>query len=118
MNPGKAIPSEWGTAKVTPEILRDIKAALKDAFGERLERVVLFGSAARGDDTPESDIDLMLVLKSMTSRARDLMQAIHASYPVTFAIGRHMSIHPVAEDWYLHADVPLLWNVRREGITL
>ena len=32
-----------------------------ERFGTRIERVVLFGSVARGTDGPESDVDLVVV---------------------------------------------------------
>ena len=31
---------------------------LKEIYGKRIETVVLYGSVARADDTPESDIDI------------------------------------------------------------
>lgn len=36
--------------------------AVRQHFGTRLGRVVLFGSAARGDWGPESDIDVLVLL--------------------------------------------------------
>lgn len=34
---------------------------LKETHGDRIERVVLFGSVARGQHVPDSDIDLLVV---------------------------------------------------------
>jgi hypothetical protein len=31
-------------------------------FGDRLDRIILYGSKARGDDHPESDLDVLVVL--------------------------------------------------------
>lgn len=41
-------------APVDP-ILKRFKAALDETYGNRLDRVVLFGSHARGEARPESD---------------------------------------------------------------
>ena len=38
-------------------ILKRIRAALDDLYGDRIERVVLFGSRARGDAGDDSDYD-------------------------------------------------------------
>ncbi len=46
--------------------------ACRDAFGERLEGIVLFGSLARGEATATSDADLLLVLTAGTSIDRGL----------------------------------------------
>src|SRR5258708_36109316 len=39
-------------------VLKRFCAALGEAYGDRLERVVLFGSRARGDHRPDSDYDI------------------------------------------------------------
>ena len=44
-------------------LLRDFARRLRAHYGETLERVVIFGSRARGDVTDESDIDLLVVLR-------------------------------------------------------
>lgn len=43
-------------------IARDTAEDLRALYGDRLRKVVLFGSWARGDAHPESDIDLLVVL--------------------------------------------------------
>ncbi|MBI3268475.1 MAG: nucleotidyltransferase domain-containing protein [Planctomycetes bacterium] len=47
---------------VTPELLHDIVRRIRGA-GDPL-RIVLFGSRARGDARPDSDIDLLIVEES------------------------------------------------------
>jgi uncharacterized protein len=44
------------------EILAHLKRYLVEAYGERLDRVILFGSQARGDARADSDIDVLIVL--------------------------------------------------------
>ena len=36
---------------------------LKDIFGKELKKVILYGSCARGDFSPDSDIDVMILLE-------------------------------------------------------
>jgi predicted nucleotidyltransferase len=40
----------------------DVAQDLRDLFGDRLQRVLVFGSSARGDAGPDSDLDLLVVL--------------------------------------------------------
>jgi predicted nucleotidyltransferase len=47
---------------VTDPILVRFRAELSKAYGERIERVVLFGSRARGDARPDSDYDVAVFL--------------------------------------------------------
>jgi predicted nucleotidyltransferase len=44
-------------------ILARFRAALAEVYGDRLERVVLYGSRARGDHRPDSDYDIAVFIK-------------------------------------------------------
>ena len=49
-------------------ILRRFRAALDRLYGDRIERVVLFGSRARGDAREDSDYDVAVFLKRLADR--------------------------------------------------
>lgn len=49
------------------QIARDVEQDLRELYGARLRQVILFGSWARGDAHPESDIDLLVVLDRVGS---------------------------------------------------
>jgi predicted nucleotidyltransferase len=58
-------------------ILKRFRAALAEIYGDRIERVVLFGSRARGDASDDSDYDVAVFLNDLkegdlTSRWREL----------------------------------------------
>ncbi len=44
-------------------VLTRFRAAVREAYGERLERVVLYGSRARGDHRPDSDYDIAVFIR-------------------------------------------------------
>jgi predicted nucleotidyltransferase len=44
-------------------ILARFRAALAEVYGDRLERVVLYGSRARSDHRPDSDYDIAVFIK-------------------------------------------------------
>jgi uncharacterized protein len=51
---------------VEPEILAlldQLKQRLRRRFGDRFEGLYLFGSRARGDAEPDSDVDVAVILK-------------------------------------------------------
>ncbi len=52
-------------------VLRRIKKGLIDLFGNRLAGIVLYGSKARGDSHPDSDIDLLVLLYGPIERAHE-----------------------------------------------
>ncbi len=43
-------------------VLEKVKNASAQLYGDKLNRIILYGSYARGDNTDESDIDIMIVL--------------------------------------------------------
>ena len=49
-------------------ILAHFRLALAEMYGPRLERVVLYGSRARGDAEADSDYDVAVFLKDLTNR--------------------------------------------------
>src|SRR5690242_17564731 len=59
-------------AALDDPILRRFRAALDALYGERLERVVLFGSRARGEAGPDSDYDVAVFLNTLPDRWAEL----------------------------------------------
>jgi predicted nucleotidyltransferase len=45
-------------------VLTRFRAAVGEAYGARLERVVLFGSRARSDHRPDSDYDIAVFIRN------------------------------------------------------
>ncbi|MGQ9631386.1 MAG: nucleotidyltransferase domain-containing protein [bacterium] len=58
------------------EIARQYVDLLKMKLGEKLSSAVLYGSVARGEAGPDSDIDLLIVLDCSTSEKRNLEDAM------------------------------------------
>jgi predicted nucleotidyltransferase len=50
--------------------VRELRDALRAQFGSRLADVRLFGSYARGDWGPESDVDVLVVVTGLTEAER------------------------------------------------
>jgi predicted nucleotidyltransferase len=50
---------------VDDPIVKRFRAAVADLYGERLERVVLFGSRARGNAREDSDYDVAVFIKDL-----------------------------------------------------
>lgn len=52
---------------LTDPVLARFRGALEKTYGANVERVVLFGSRARGDERPDSDYDIAVFLKKPDS---------------------------------------------------
>ena len=44
-------------------VVKDVSATLRKLYGNRLTKIILYGSYARGDQHEESDIDFLVLLK-------------------------------------------------------
>jgi len=42
-------------------MLKDVSLETQNIFGDKLRKIILYGSYARGDDTVESDVDIMVL---------------------------------------------------------
>jgi predicted nucleotidyltransferase len=60
------------TRQIHDPVLARFRAALDDLYGDQIERVVLFGSRARGDARPDSDYDVAVFLRDMPDRFAEL----------------------------------------------
>lgn len=99
-------------------VLKDYRAGLEALYGPRLKRLVLFGSRARGDAEPESDIDVMIVLEGPlddwqeTQRTSRLTSDVSIKYDTVIA-----RIFATPED-YARVGRVFYENVRREGVAV
>jgi len=100
------------------ELLREIKSRLQAAHGDRLCGVVLYGSEARGDAEPDSDIDVLVLLKGPMDYLRDVKTNIRVLYSLVLEFGRPISPKVVDVLEYEAAEFPLYRNAQREGIVL
>ncbi len=65
------------------KILKEIKTRLEVAHNDRLRGVVLYGSQARGAVSPDSDIDVLVLLTAPIDYGRDLETNLQALYPLS-----------------------------------
>ncbi|HKP12759.1 MAG TPA: nucleotidyltransferase domain-containing protein [Blastocatellia bacterium] len=100
------------------EILRELRHQLESLYGERLVSLVLFGSQARGDAEPGSDIDVLVVLKGPVDAGAEIRRTIQAVADLSLEHDEVISCIFMDEDRFLHRAGPLLRNIRREGIAL
>jgi predicted nucleotidyltransferase len=101
---------------VDDPILRRFRAALEGVYGERLERVVLYGSRARGDARPDSDYDVAVFLRHLPDRVAELYRLADLSTAIIEDGGGFIHSMAYPAGFYADKRMPLMYAIRAEGI--
>lgn len=99
-------------------IMTELHRHFEAIYGDRLVQMVLFGSQARGDAEPESDIDILIVLRELTSPGREISRTGEITAELSLRYDVVISCTFISADCYAMEQSPLLLNVRREGVTI
>lgn len=91
---------------------------LRVLYGERLRDVLLFGSWARGDAHPESDIDLLVVLDEVPSRWDERRRMEPVLWRYSFENDTIVAATPVTTDDLQAGRMPVLARAREEGLSV
>ena|SRR5438128_8847984 len=98
-------------------VLTRFRAALDEVYGDRLERVVLFGSRARGDAHHNSDYDVAVFLRDLTDRWREINRLAAIETDILADTEAFIHAMPYRAGSYRER-TPLMHEIRREGIDL
>ena len=98
-------------------ILEEFKRELQEIAGDRLKKVVLFGSHARGEAAGDSDIDVILLFSEEPShevkrRIRDVSNALSLKHDAVIAE------FIFTESEFQRYQTPFILNIKREGIAI
>ncbi len=100
----------------------DILLAIKDTVRsvDPSAIVILYGSFARGDNKPDSDIDLLILIDKEKLSPQDKKKIKYPLYDIEFETGQIISPLVLSRyDWETrHKITPFYENVTNEGVTL
>ena len=97
-------------------MLKELVGSLATTYGPQLKRVVLYGSYARGEETPESDMDVLIVLEQLDNLNNEIKQLVPIEAELNLKYGIWPACIPVSLRDYEKANTPFLMNVQREGV--
>jgi predicted nucleotidyltransferase len=95
-------------------ILRRLRASLDRTYGSRIDRVVLFGSRARGDARPDSDYDVAVFLKEPESFWRESGRLADIETDILYDTGAVINALPLRAGLD-HGDDVLTRELARDG---
>lgn len=106
------------TAQVIDDpILTRFRAALAQAYGSRLERVVLYGSRARGEARSGSDYDVAVFLTDNAGLWQESQRLAEIETAILFDTGAVINALPFPAAAYGER-TPLMHELRRDGLDL
>jgi uncharacterized protein len=100
-------------------LAKEFAEGIRELYGERLDKVILFGSYARGEEHEDSDVDFLVVLKGIEING---YHEIGLMSPFTFEMslkyGLSVSAVPMLTEKLEGNNTPLSNNIHTDGILL
>jgi predicted nucleotidyltransferase len=98
-------------------ILKRFRAAVQESYGDRIERVVLYGSRARGDAHADSDYDIAVFLHDPASFWVEMGPLSEIETDILCDTGAVISAKPLPAGSYV-AQTAFMGEIRRDGVDL
>ena len=102
--------------EIIDELMVKYTESLREALGDNLKAVVLYGSCARGDNDEHSDIDVLVLVEDDDRSAKDSISRLESNHCLDYDATLCSTIRSFA--WYTkYYHEPLYQNIRQEGHT-
>ena len=105
------------TTRIDDPVLTRFRQALTGAYGSKLERVVLFGSRARGDARPDSDYDIAVFIHEPEGFGEESGRLAEIETDILLDMGAVINTLPFHAGAY-NDRTGLMLELRREGVDL
>lgn len=101
------------------QMYEELVRGIVEVLGEKIVCIVLYGSVARGRDTPDSDVDIALLMHGrldaeLLDKVLDVNVQMNLKYDKLFSLVDIDIAHWL--NW--KADIPYYRNIEEEGIIL
>lgn len=102
-------------------ILRTITQAYQSVYGDKIVKIVLYGSYARGDHQNDSDIDIAAIVqgeRELLQRGLKTVWDISAELELEYGTIVSPTVIPFAEFEQYKNDLPYYRNIENEGVEI
>jgi len=101
-----------------PEIIASIQNWFRTYYGEQAVQIILYGSQAREEAKPDSDIDLLIVMKHSFNYSNEIQKTSHFIQELSLNYNTVISRAFISEQRFHQEKSPFILNVQKEGIIL
>ncbi len=99
-------------------ILQRVKQYLTALYQENLQAVILYGSQARQESREDSDIDILVVLKTTVNPYREIDKTSRFIAQICLDYDVLISRHFISVDRFSAGQTPFLKNVKDQGVAV
>jgi len=97
-------------------LMRDLRSSLEELYGDDLVGIHLFGSYARRQPTPDSDVDLLLVLRDVADYGTEVRRVGDLLSRASIECGKTIVPVFVDDKRFSAASDSFMANVAREAV--
>jgi predicted nucleotidyltransferase len=101
----------------TDPVLSGFRQAMQELYGPRIERLVLYGSRARGDARPDSDYDIAVFLRRLSGRWQEVRRIADVELAIFDRTGAIVHAMPYPAGSWRNTS-PLMHEIRMDGVDL
>ena len=98
------------------DVLAELRREVASLLGDRFEAAYLFGSRARAEQRPDSDVDILIVVRGAFDYADMIRRTSVLVSKLSLKHDLVISRAFVSQDRFEREQSPFLLNVRREAI--
>ncbi len=101
------------------DLINKFSREVSSLYKEKIKKLILFGSYARGEERTDSDIDILIVWDGLRSEGIDKVEDIAYDYLLEYGI--YFSIKVISIDQYKilkEKHSPFFKNIEKEGVLL
>ncbi len=101
------------------EALEQFIRQVKEKHGDKIEKIILFGSLARGEATEESDIDILVITSG--NRFEMQMNLSEIAVDILLDTGEYISAKAVSTEEYSFMEkikTGFYQNIAKEGVVV